>query len=410
MRIPCASDTTRPARRLAQAAVLATFLALPIAAASPSGAATTIDGTTAGGAPYSITVPDDWNGDLVVYAHGIVDPGLPVAAPTDQDGFNLLRDHLLDMKFAVAASGYGENGYAIKEGAQNTHQLTGLFTSKFGQPGRIYLVGHSLGAAIEQYLVETFPGQYDGALLMCGLLGGSAREVDYLGNERVLFDYFFPGAAPGDILTIPEGIDFSPGSPAFLAVYAALTGGFAPPYRTLEFGGTGWKSNAWGETLMNLHWQTPEELVATGLSIVGFSLRFGNNVLDLTHGHGYFDNTGTTYSGSSDDEALNDDIARFSASADAQRYIENYYTPTGRLQIPVVTLHTTRDPVVPFEHEAAYAGLVADADASALLYQRSVEAWGHCAFSADDMMRAFADLRAWVETGARPADGGEPLP
>jgi hypothetical protein len=150
---------------------------------------------------------------------------------------------------------------------------------------------------------------------------------------------------------------------------------------------------------------TPEEIVTSGLNIVGFSLRFGNDVLDRTHGHFYFDNTRMVYSGSFDDVALNAGVARFSSTPDAEQYLAKYETPTGRLQIPVLTLHTTRDPVVPFFHEGAYAAVVEAAGASALLYQRSVERYGHCAFTAHEMAQAFTGLRAWVETGVRPGRG-----
>jgi hypothetical protein len=34
---------------------------------------------------------------------------------------------------------------------------------------------------------------------MCGLIGGSPLEVEYVGNSHVLFDYFFPGVIPGTL-------------------------------------------------------------------------------------------------------------------------------------------------------------------------------------------------------------------
>ena len=41
-------------------------------------------GMHADGAIYCIVVPADWNGDLVVYAHGYVRPSEPVGIPEDQ--------------------------------------------------------------------------------------------------------------------------------------------------------------------------------------------------------------------------------------------------------------------------------------------------------------------------------------
>jgi hypothetical protein len=71
-------------------------------------------GTTADGAQYALLVPNDWNGDIVFYAHGIVPPLAPVSLPaaTDWDNAVTLRDALGQAGFAVAYSSFGENGYA----------------------------------------------------------------------------------------------------------------------------------------------------------------------------------------------------------------------------------------------------------------------------------------------------------
>ena len=41
----------------------------------------TITGVTADGALYRFIVPSPWNGQLVVYAHGAVPAGAPIALP-----------------------------------------------------------------------------------------------------------------------------------------------------------------------------------------------------------------------------------------------------------------------------------------------------------------------------------------
>jgi hypothetical protein len=47
------------------------------------------EGTAGPGSLYEIDVPANWNGDLVLYAHGIVEASLPVRPPTTQDGYNI---------------------------------------------------------------------------------------------------------------------------------------------------------------------------------------------------------------------------------------------------------------------------------------------------------------------------------
>ena len=50
--------------------------------------------------------------------------------------------------FAVAVSSFSENGWALKDGTQRTHQLLGVFASKFGKPARVYAAGASMGGLI----------------------------------------------------------------------------------------------------------------------------------------------------------------------------------------------------------------------------------------------------------------------
>ena len=344
-----------------------------------------VTGSTGRGAHYEFAVPDNWNGQLVVYGHGIVDPSAPVAVPTTQDGYNRLRDALLARGFAVASSSYSENGYALKDAAQRLHQLSGLFTARFGQPSRTFLVGHSLGATAVQMLAEKFPQQYDGALAMCGLLGGSVPEVQYLGHVRVLFDAYFPGVLPGDLLDVPNAT-FRPGDPLFLAVLGALQQGFfTPGSPTLAFA-----------QAAKLPFTNPTELITGALNAIGFNIRFTNDVLKRTHGHSFFDNIDTVYPA-----AVNGIVDRFAATPDAVNYLQHYYTPTGDLSFPMLTLHTTRDPVVPVFHQAIY-GSIAPAE---WLVQRTVNAFGHCSFNEQEMVTAFEDLVRWVNECVRPAGG-----
>ncbi len=360
---------------------------LPAAAQSPS--FTAIDGTIGPGAQYEIVMPtEQWNGELVVFIHGIVAPEKPVALFVPGS----LRDTVIGQGFAMIYSSFSENGYAVKDGMQRTHQLRGIFTSKVRRPERVYLVGQSLGGLIAVMLAESFPGQYDGALSLGGLLGGGAAEARYMADARVLFDYFFPGVIPGTGFYIPPGIDFSPGGPTFTAVYTALIQGFAPPYKTLQFASTA-----------KLPGNGAAELVTSGMSVAGFAVTYGNNLMDLTNGHMPYDNTKTVYSGSADDVALNAGVARYASDPSAVNYMEHYYTPTGDLHIPVITLHATRDPIVPIFHEPMYAAAVAKAGASQYLLQRTVVAFGHTGLSDDDVAAAFSALVDWVRTGIKPA-------
>jgi pimeloyl-ACP methyl ester carboxylesterase len=364
-------------------------LAGVLAAANANASPTVIEGTTATGARYGLAVPEAWTGDLVVYGHGIVDPSAPVALPAAQDRFLVLRDALLQRGFAVAYSSYSENGYALKDAVQRLHELAGLFTARFGPPAHVYLVGHSLGAAAVQVLAEQYPTQYNGALSMCGLLGGAPRELQYIGNARVLFDYYFPGVLPGNVVMVPQGVVFTPGQPEFDSALGALLSGFGPGVPTLQFA-----------SAAGLPFANGLEAVQAAMTVLGFQLRYTNDLLRLTNGHPFFDNTTTVYPG-----AANAGVARYVASPDAVNYFEHYFTPSGDLGFPTLTLHTTRDPAVPLFHEGAYATAVEQRGASMWLTQRTVNAFGHCAFTDSQALSAFDTLVEWVRTGVQPSSG-----
>src|SRR5918994_4770452 len=164
-----------------------------------------VEGRTGPNSLYAIYVPRQWNGDAIVYVHGFRDADSPVDL-RDQDNLFQVRDILGGLGYAFAYSSFDANGFVVKNGTQRTHQLSSLLTAELqGKPERLFLAAHSLGGGIGLNLVERFPSQYDGALLMCGIVGGSLLETQYLGHVRALFDFFYPGALPGDVVKVPRG-------------------------------------------------------------------------------------------------------------------------------------------------------------------------------------------------------------
>ena len=153
------------------------------------------------------------------------------------------------------------------------------------------------------------------------------------------------------------------------------------------------------------------ELVTSLLYALAYNVRGIDDFLGRTHGRSMFDNSNTTYvavaPGLLSDGVLamvNAGAGRFTATPDAINYFDKYYLPSGNLSVPTVTLHTTRDPLVPFFHETEFAQLVSLQQDSGLLLQRSVVGYGHCAFSTADMVGAFQALSGWVTTGQKPAN------
>jgi len=101
--------------------------------------------------------------------------------------------------------------------------------------------------------------------------------------------------------------------------------------------------------------------------------------------------------------ASNAGVTRYDMPPDAANYLDHNYSPDGKLQIPVVSVHNMWDPLVPFFHELALFKAADGAGASANLLQRGVPAYGHCTFSTALVVSSFQTLADWVTTGVKPA-------
>src|SRR5687767_13652609 len=98
-----------------------------------------IVGETGPGSMYELRMPENWNGAVVYYAHGFNDPGDALALPF-KENIEATYKALGEKGYAIAASSFSENGFAVKDGVQRTHQLRGLFSSRFGQATQSFLM------------------------------------------------------------------------------------------------------------------------------------------------------------------------------------------------------------------------------------------------------------------------------
>jgi len=368
-----------------------------------------VEGETGPGSQYAIYVPQDWNGDAIYYAHGFRDVAQPVDL-RNQDEFYAVREALGAEGYAFAYSSYSANGFALKDGAQRTYQLRGLLAAQMGgSPVRSYLVGHSLGAGVGLSLAEAFPGEYDGALLMCGIVGGTLPETQYLSHVRALFDYFYPGVLPGDVITVPPGTTIT--LPQLIAAVSSN------PMGLFAIASTQQTPLPWAPIGNPLDPSSTAFQTMLG-SLYGplvFQLRAAENVKALTHGFSPFDNEETTYGASAAAvlpsplltpllAGANAGVKRYVMPPAAEKYLSQNFTPTGDLRIPVLTVHNTWDPVVPDGiHEPRLLQLAGSMGATGNLLQRKYPAYGHCAIPASETLRGFHDLASWVTTGTKPS-------
>ena len=369
-----------------------------------------VEGEAGPGSLYALYIPRDWNGDAIYYAHGIRPP-LDAITLNDQDNFFAVRDSLGAEGFAFAYSSFSENGLAVKDGVQRTHQLRGFLTSELGQqPTHSFLAGYSLGALVALELGERFPKQYDGVLAMCGMIGGTPLELQYVGDVRALFDFFYPGVLPGSPIE-PASTPLSLAQVQTLVVSAIS----ANPMGMYAIASTAQTPLAYAPvgSLTNPTSTAFRSLVQSLVTALYYQLLGAPDVVDRTHGHSPYDNRNTVYTLgtsviphpaiASMIAAANAGVARYDITPDAANYLERNYLPTGDLQIPVVSVHNRWDPLVPFFHEAAFADIATAAGTSDMLWQQGVPNYGHCSFSKPLVVDSFNKLVAWVTDGVKPS-------
>src|SRR6185312_2231817 len=90
---------------------------------------------------------------------------------------------------------------------------------------------------------------------------------------------------------------------------------------------------------------------------------------------------------------------QISADPAAVKYLAQNISFTGRISIPVLTMHTTGDGLVIPENEQAYASVVGRAGNSRLLRQIFVSRAGHCAFTPAETITAAQTLLRRLATG-----------
>ena len=347
------------------------------------------DGTVAAtGALYQVCFPADWNGDLIVYAHGYVRGDQPLAVPSDMVGGLSVAQIVNALGYAYAATSYRVNGLVPADQAvDDVADLVQEVRSRYRpDPTRAFVVGVSEGGLVAALAAERHADLFAGALEGCGPTGDFTAQIDYLGDFRVLFDYFFPGVIPGGPVDVPAEVRAQWDATYVPAVVAALQADIPATIQLL--------SVARGPV-------DPNDLTTAGatvLSALWYDVFALPDALARLGGQPY-DNVGRQYHGSLDDDALNAGVARVTADAGARAALGQYET-TGALTIPFGVIHTTGDPVVPVSQAEEYIAKVSAAGASSHLTSQTVERYGHCAFQQSELLGVFSTVVSQATSAA----------
>lgn len=342
------------------------------------------DGVQASGSKYRICMPSTgWNGNLIVWAHGFQDAGTPVQIPEDQLCFAglCLNELTNSLGFAFATNSYSKTGLAIVQGRADILDLVSIFRAQKGLPGRVYLVGASEGGIITTLALEQNANVFSSGVAACGPIGDFPRQINYFGDARATFQYFFPGLIPGAPFDPPADL-----VRYWTEYYDAVVKPYvlAPENR--------WRLDEWAR-VAKLPYDAADYLntVATSARDV---LRYSVvNLKDAAQvlGGMPFDNSVRLYGGSSNDFALNWNVPRVSAAPAALAAMNGPgYTTTGQLTRPLITLHTKQDQQVPYFHQELYT-IKTFLSGDFLTRHLPLEAdrYEHCNFTTDELILAF---------------------
>jgi pimeloyl-ACP methyl ester carboxylesterase len=385
-------------------------------ATAPTGSPVTTEGTLPDGAAWRADVPADWNGKLVLFAHGFR-PG--PANPAWDNGFAPTASELVRRGYAVASSSYATTGWAFGTAAQDQLDTLAAFGERFGDPGRVIAVGRSMGGLVTSMMAEIPESGIDGAVSTCGLVGGGVSLNNYqLDAAYAAAELLLPGQ---DIrltgFTAPE---------QSTATIGSLKAALQQANKSAE----GRARIALVAALLNTPTEldgvdvdNPEALAAAQAKLVLDSLptvierRYtivnaaggdsgwtaGVDYSKVLRSSGQRRQVEQMYSVAGLD--LSKDLSTLTANADIAPgqdgldWMHRTSTPTGELQVPLLTMHTTVDLLAPVEFQEEYAETIRHAGKNSLLRQAFVDRAGHCNFTVAENIAAIEAMNQRLETG-----------
>lgn len=373
-----------------------------------------------GGAAYKIEVPAQWNGTLLLYSHFYLPPGSPNPAVDARDP--VLGTWLLAHGYALAGSAYSHGtGWAVEQALRDQMALLDFFARRVGPPRRTIAWGQSSGGLISAGLVQQYPTHFAGALAMCAPLGGAVgfwnENLDVAFALKALLapasglqltHIISPTANLQAAEQILAAAQRTPQGRARVALAAALSdipGWIDPTSAALAPGDFA------AQERNQLVWEQNYVVPFTFALRAELEQRAGGNVSW---------NTGVNYmellahsSQRGEVQALYhqaglslaQDLAtlqrtpRVAGDPSSVSYLSRNIDVTGKLQVPVLTMHTIGDGIAPVQNEQAYASVVAAAGRSNLLRQLYVQRAHHCSFTRAETLTALQTIVHRVDTG-----------
>jgi pimeloyl-ACP methyl ester carboxylesterase len=377
-----------------------------------------VTGTLGDGATYELQCPAGaWNGTLFLFSHGYVTPG--GANPASDASDPVTANWLLASGYALAGSSYATTGWAIQQAIPDQAATVAVFGKDYRSPRHTVAWGESLGGMITAGLIQDYPRLFSAALPACGVLSGGVATWNTAFDAAFAFQQLIAPSVrvtgisnPGANLTAAEtalaAAQQTPQGRARLALVSAMgdtpgwfTPGSAEPaptdYPAQEANQFEWASQVTFPFVFDFRAEL--ESRAGGNPSWTTGVNFASQLANSTDRHeveSLYAAAGLNLN--TDLRALNS-APRISANPASVRYLTNNIVYTGRISVPVLTIHTTGDGLVVPENEQAYRQAVDQAGDASLLRQVFVSRAGHCAFTPAEMITAIGVLLKRMTTG-----------
>jgi alpha-beta hydrolase superfamily lysophospholipase len=349
------------------------------------------------GAHVLIAVPVQWNRTLVVHAHGgplLGDPR-PERVAEDLQRWSIM----VRAGYAWVASSFRQGGVAVRAAAEDTERARQIFVQHVAQPKRTVLHGQSWGASVAAQGAGMFTqGQpYDAVLLTSGVLGGGTRSYDFRLDLRVVYQHLCNNhprpSEPGYPLWMGLPADSKMNQTELATRTRECLGlGLPAAQRTPE-------QARKLKTIVDVI-RIPESSVQGHLNWATFHFR--DVAQNRTGGRSAFGNIGARYSGSPDDATLNTAVARYAADPAGVKVFGADTDPTGRIPVPVLSVHALNDPVAFVELEHQFRETMKAAGTADHLVQVFTEHAEHSYLADAVYPAALQQLLAWSAQGPKP--------
>ncbi|MBV7429706.1 MULTISPECIES: hypothetical protein [unclassified Acidovorax] len=395
----CAPVATQP-QAVAEAAPAATPCPKDLAPI-----ARCLSGQDSAGAYYLIAMPQQWNGHLVLHAHG----GPALGAPRMERAVEDLERWSIMVRagYAWAGSTFRQGGVEVRAAAEDTERLRKIFVQQVARPQRTILHGQSWGASVAAKGAEMFQatagGQrpYDAVLLTSGVLAGGTRSYDFRTDLRVVYQYLCNNHPRPTEAAYPLNIGLPRDAAMTQADLAArvnecLALNRPAAERTPE-------QQRKVKTIVDVI-RIPASSIQGHMNWATFHYR--DVVQHRTGGASPFGNRGVQYKGSPDDAALNAAVLRYRADPAAVARFAQDTDLGGRIPVPVLTVKGVEDPTAFVELDAAFKATMEQGGSAARLVQTFTQHNTHSYLSDPTYPALMTALLRWVDEGVKPTPEG----